>query len=307
MVNSGSPGPSVFGFRVSSQVPLRFLRQGGGAGDLEIVRAQEPRQRPTTAPLADWMLGGAGQEARATLYRVEQGFEFWATDSGAFHIDPEKGRIEIPDMADEIVREQRLWGIPSTLCYMHRGDFSLHAAAVEVGEGAVVFAAPSRYGKTTLALAFHRRGHRVLSEDLSCVRAGSVPAVVPGPAVLRLRPDVYHGDPPPGTRVVKTRPDRVFLALDDTRVGSGAPVPIRAVVFLRESPADLKLAPVAPSTAMADLWALNFRLQTEESRVRSFQQLGRLLGAVPSWDLHRPLRLDRIDDTVELIVDRLGA
>jgi hypothetical protein len=166
VVTDSQTTPSIYGFRVRTTETLRFLRSGGGVEPLEIVAALEPRPRPQIEPLAEWMLPGTGYEARATVYRVESGYEFWTTDTGAYHIDPTKGRIEIPKGGDEILREQRLWGIPIMLCYMHRGDFSLHAAAVQIGSGAVLLAAPSRYGKTTLALAFQRRP-RLLSLRIS--------------------------------------------------------------------------------------------------------------------------------------------
>src|SRR5688572_33196279 len=88
--------PSIFGFGIRCQQTLRFLRSGGGTETLEVVAAPEPRKRPDVEPVADWMLAGAGQQARATLYRLDRGFEFWATDAGAYHIDPENGRIEVP-------------------------------------------------------------------------------------------------------------------------------------------------------------------------------------------------------------------
>lgn len=292
----------MYGFSVHTQQTLRFLRSGGGAETLEIVGAQEPRTRPEVEPLADWALVGTEYQARATLYRVECGYEFWATDAGGYHVDPENGRIEIPGTGDEIVREQRLWGIPVLLCYMHRGDFSLHAAAVEMGSGAVLFAAPSRSGKTTLALAFHRHGYRVLSEDLVCCRSGAVSEVLPGPALMRVRPDVYDGCPPAGTHVVVARPDRVYLALDHDRKGSSAPVPIKAIVFLRESE-DVRIEPATASVALADLWHLNFRLATTEYRARSFRQLTRLAGAVPTWNVYRPFRLESLEATVGLIAE----
>ena len=163
----------MYGFSIRTQQPLRFLRSGGGAQTLEIVTTREPRTRPQSEPLADWALAGTEYQARATLYRVDGGYEFWTTDAGRYHVDLENGRIEIPDTGDEIVREQRLYGIPMMLSYMDRGDFPLHAATVELDSGAVLFAAPSRYGKTTLALAFHRHGYRVLSEDLVCCRPGT--------------------------------------------------------------------------------------------------------------------------------------
>jgi len=232
------------------------------------------------------------------LYQGDRGFEFWASDAGVYHIDLERGRIEIPDGVEEIVREQRLWGIPATLCFMHRGDLPLHAAAVELGAGAVVLAAPRQYGKTTLALAFHQRGYRILSEDLACCRVSPMPELLPGPALLRIRPDVYGGGPCLGTHLV--------LALDDDRKGSSAPVPIRAIVFLRESTDELRFERADTSVALADLWSLSFRLRTDEARARSFRQLTRLVGALPTWNLYRPLRLTSLDATVERIAEQFN-
>jgi hypothetical protein len=294
----------MYGFSIRTQQTLRFLRSGGGTETLDIVAAQEPRLRPEFEPLADWALAGTEYQARATLYRVDRGYEFWTTDAGRYHVDPENGRIEIPATGDEIVREQRLWGIPLMLCYIHRGDFPLHAATVELGSGAVLLAAPSRYGKTTLALAFHRHGYRVLSEDLVCCRPGASCEVLPGPALVRMRTDVYDG-PPPGTHVVVARSDRIYLGFDDDRKGSSAPVPIKAIVFLREAD-DLRVEPASASVALADLWALNFRLATSEFRARSFQQLSRLAGSVPTWNVYRPLRLSSLDATVALIAEHFS-
>jgi len=238
---------------------------------------------------------------RGTLYQAERGFEFWTTDSGAYRIDLETGRIEIPDHPDDIVREQRLWGIPAALCVMYRGDIPLHAAAVQLGAGAILLAGPRRHGKTTLALAFHRQGYRVLSEDLACCRPTPVPTLLPGPALLRLRPDVYDGMPPPGTHVVASRPDRVYLAMDDGRKGSGAPVPIAAIVFLRRWTDGIALEPMSPADALRALWGLSLHLPSDAARARAFSQLTRLVGTLPLWNLDRPGRLDSLDATVEQI------
>ena len=297
--------PAAFGFRVRSEQPLRFLRSGGGVEPLEVVMAPEPRRRPDTVPLVDWMLAGADPAVRGTLYQVDRGFDFWATDAGAYHIEPERGYIEIPAGDDAVVREQRLWGTPAALCFMHRGDVPLHAAAVEVGGAGVLLAAPRRHGKTTLALAFHRLGYRVLCEDLACCRLGGPPALLPGPALLRIRPDVYDGHPPAGTHIALARDDRVYVALDDDRKGGSAPVPIKAIVFLRESADDLRLERAVASVALADLWSLSFRFPTDEARARSFHQLTRLANALPAWNLHRPVRLATLDATVARIVEEL--
>jgi len=294
---------SSYGFQVQSQSPLRFLRSGGGVETLEVAEAPEPRAQPKGPPLADWPLVGAAPGTRAALYRMDCGYEFWASDIGGYRIDLENGRIEIPHSGDEILREQRLWGVPSILSFMRRGDLPLHSAAVEINAGAVLLAAPPRFGKTTLALAFHQQGYRVLSEDIACCRLSPTLQLLPGPALLRIRPDVYHGQAPPGTHVVASRPDRVFLGLDDDRKGGCAPVPIAGIVFLRESAGDVRMEAAQGTVALADLWALNFRLQTDEGRAQSFQQLTRLAGALPVWNLYRPLRQDTLEATVARIVE----
>ena len=295
---------TAFGFQVRCGAPLRFLRSGGGVESLDVVVASEPARRPATAPCADWPLAGRGGKVRGTLYQLHGTFEFWTTDIGAYRIDPEAGRIEIPACSDQLAREQRLWNTPAALCFMHRGDIPLHAAAVEVDGGAVLLAAPHLHGKTTLALAFHRQGYRVLSEDLACCRLDSEPTLLPSPALLRIRPDVYDGRPPAGTHLVAARPGRVYLAVDDDRRGSGAPVPIVAIVFLRESAANgITIAPAAAATALRDLWALGFHLPTRAARARSFTQLTRLAGTIPAWNLYRPARLDALDATVSRVVE----
>ena len=301
--HDASVGPSMYGFSIRTKETLRFLRSGGGVETLDIVAAPESRARPDVEPLADWALAGTEYQARATLYRVEGGYEFWTTDAGRYHVDLKNRRIEIPAHGDEIVREQRLWGLPMMLCYIDRGDFPLHAATVELRTGAVLLAAPSRYGKTTLALAFHRHGYRVLSEDLVCCRPGTSCEVLAGPALVRMRTDVYNGSPPRGMHVVVKRPDRIYLGLDDDHKGASAPVPIKAIVFLRQGD-ELRIEPVSPAVAVADLWHLNFHLATNEFRARSFQQLTRLAGVVPSWNVYRPLRLANLDATVALIAER---
>ena len=291
--------PSVFGFNVRSDIPLRFLRNGGGTQPLEVVSAEDSGEGSHGELLGEWPLQGTSYPAHAKLFRIPDGYQYWTSDAGSFRIDVEHGRIQVPNTADPLLREQRLHGMPMILSFLDRGDVSLHAAAVEVGAGAIVLAAPSRFGKTTLALAFQRYGHRVLSEDLICCRPATAEAI-PGPALLRLRPDVFTADLPAGLFVVAERPDRVFVGFDLERAGSGAPVPITAIVFLREAP-DLAVEEVARPTALKDLWRLSFRTGTEPDRADSFQRLARLAGSVPSWNVHRPLTPSALHATMELI------
>ena len=293
-------GPSLFGFAIHSEVPLRFLREGGGEQPLRIVLGAVDAERPREGFVIEWPLKGGVEEVIATLYEVPGGFEYWTTDAGRFFVNVEQGVIEVPPIADEILREQRLNGIPMALAFTQRGDFALHAAAVEVDGGAILLAAPSRFGKTTLAMAFHERGFRMLAEDLICCRPGTH-EVFAGPAVIRLRPDVYGGTPPIGMREVATRPDRVFISPEPGTRGTSGARPIRGIVFLREGER-VEVTPASPVEALRDLWHLNFRLPSAEARESSFKALSALVSAVPIWNLSRPFRLEELGATVNEIV-----
>jgi hypothetical protein len=296
-----------FGFTVNSSCSLRFLRKGRGQEVLEVLELAGPFQAPSEETLLfEWTLRDPSSDVTARLYGSDGIFQFWTSDAGWYRIDPATRRIELSEHEDEIRREQRLWGIPAALCYMERGDFALHAAAVEVAGKAIILAAPGRFGKTTLALAFHRQGYRLLTEDTACCSLALEPFLLPGPTSIRLRPDIFDGAAPPGTTVVSVRRDRIHLGLNSNRIGSGKRVPIGALVFLRESSGGTFLERVTTGMAIPDLWTLNFRFQNEAQRRRSFSQLTGLASAISVWNLHRPLRLANLDEVVLQVVQACG-
>ena len=291
--------PAVFGYALRSDIELRFLRHGGGREPLQIMESRDREGAQRGEVLGEWPLHGTSYPAHARLSGVPGGFEYFTSDAGLFRVDVDAGKIEVPVTDDPILREQRLHGMPMILSFMSRGDISLHAAAVEIGSGAIVLAAPSRYGKTTLAFAFLRAGHRVLSEDLICCRPSTKEAI-PGPALLRLRPDVYQHPLPDGTFVAAHRPDRVFVGFNRECAGSGAPVPIRAIVFLREGDS-VAIQPADPAPAVKDLWSLSFRTSSNEGRAESFRNITKLAGSVPAWNVTRPLTVESLSATVEIV------
>jgi hypothetical protein len=292
-----------FGFRVESSCAFRFLRAGDGA-PLAVAAPSASGARPEDRLIFEWLPPNWPFDAR--LYAGGGRFRFWVDGGGWFEIDPAAGVIAVPDPANPVRQEERLWGIPAALAFSHRGDVPLHAAAVEVRGGAVLLAAPGHGGKTTLAAGFMRAGYRLLTEDLSCVRPGPQAAVLPGPALLRLRGDVYRRLEIPSVTAVGQTGDRVSLAIDDGRRGDGSPVPLRGVVLLRGAADRVEIERVDPAQAIRDLWALNFRLPLETERARSFAALAALAARTPLWNLRRPLRLDALDGVVARIADAAG-
>jgi hypothetical protein len=241
----------------------------------------------------------------AVLYRDEGRFLLRMGRAGWFVIDTEEARIDVPDDGDPIRREERLWSLPATLYFLARGDLPLHAAAVEVDGEALVFGAPRTFGKTTLAAGFVNAGYRLLSEDVTCLRISNDPQAIPGPAMLRVRPDVAERMEINSVTQVGRSDDRVHLALAASARGDGSPVPVRALVLLRESADGFRLDRVSSADAIRDLWALTFGLPTTTHRATAFARLGDLTRSVPTSNLYRPRRIEDVPATVEYLVDHL--
>ena len=290
-----------FGFHVASDVGLRYLRPGSDGDPLEIT-ASTRTSEPTGPAALDWPLRG-GDGDRARLYVRDHGFSFRTEQEGWFHIDPAAARIEIPGDADPVRRETRLWGVPTVLCFLHRGDMSLHASAVEVDGSALLFAAPGRFGKTTMAGAFVAAGHRLVAEDISCCRPSPDPVVFPGPAVLRVRRDAFAELDLAGTGEVAVDRDRVHLSIEDSRRGEGGPLPIRGIVFLRPGAEGGPLERVDPVAAIPDLWALSWKLPVEEDLERCFRGTSALAATVPIWNLPRSDRFDALKRVVDRVLE----
>lgn len=301
--SSRTAGPgrgTCFGFEVHSDLPFEYLRETSPGTALHVTEAERDRE-PEGDPTMEWDMRPQ-HDFLARLYTDQGTFGFWTDRDGWFSIDPEAPAIRLPPHSAPLRREMRLWGIPIVLCFLRRGDFSIHASAVDVEGSGVIFAAPGRFGKTTLAGAFHRAGHRVLSEDVCCLRVSAAPMVFPGPALLRIRRDVYDHLEFPGTYPVVTEPERVHLALDPAIRGDGRPIPLRALVFLRPGEGKASLERVPAEQSLPDLYALSWKLPTDADRARCFQGAASLAGDVPIWNLYREIRLDQLDEVVELIL-----
>jgi hypothetical protein len=116
-VTSGGEGV-CFGFRIQSDTPFQFLRQGHADDTLRVCETQEPLCAPDEDLVAEWVLRETGRDVTARLFHRDGVFHSWTNDGGWFRIDPAARRIEMTRCADLVRREQRLWGIPAVTCFM---------------------------------------------------------------------------------------------------------------------------------------------------------------------------------------------
>jgi hypothetical protein len=253
-----------------------------------------------------WPSRPGNRFARRIFERKGGGFAVWHDAMGWFIVDPDRSSIVVPPAEDELRREERLWGLPAAICIAEGDDLALHGAAVDVDGSAVVFCAPGGHGKTTLAAAFLREGYRVLADDMSCCRLDPEPSVLPGPAVLRIRHDVYRRLELAGTEPVLRDNEKVHLMLTAAARGSGVPVPIRAIVFVRDTSLQAverrpAISAVAAADSLANLWSVSFTLPTAGGRQRTFKKAAALAGSVAMFEMYRPAAFDDLPEAVELV------
>lgn len=289
------------GFRIESDIEFETLRDGDGdrltvgestvdEGGGELVAEWRPRPEN---PFHGRLLADGSR------------FSFWASDAGWYSIDAASRVIDVPASSQGLRRELRMLGIPAALCMAHAGDLSIHAAAVDIGGRALLLAGPAHHGKTTLSAAFARAGYRLLSEDTTRCHAGASPFVFPGPAVLRLRPDVARRLEIPTAQPAEPEPaaDRLHLLLDPSVRGSGESLPLAAIVLLKISDGEVRLRSVRAVQAVRDLWALTFQLPTDESRTFCFDRLTELATNTSVVEVERPLTVESLGAVVQLLAE----
>ena len=197
---------------LAARLPLPARRDGQASRD----RARRPGDRGAgDEPLLEWLPAptcpstGAYTGSRRGICCGSR------VSAGSASTRPARGSRYRP-RADRVRREERIWGLPAILCLLGRGDLPLHAAAVEIDGKAVVLGAPERSARRPSPPRFARDGFRLLSEDLTCVRAATSRLVVPG------RRCCDCDTTSPSISTSRTRParpdadDRVHLAFSPT-------------------------------------------------------------------------------------------
>jgi hypothetical protein len=300
---------TCYGFEVVSSLEFEYLR--GGTGDrLRIDEATTGRPVRSGGVILKTWRAVPGQRAETRLLTDERTFLVEIGSDHWFGVDPDALRIEVSPTSDPRLREILLWTTPAAVSVTARGDLALHASAVEIGGRAVLVSAPSGHGKTTTAAAFFAAGYRMLTDDFSCCRVGEQPAVLPGPALLRVHQDVAArlGLERLGLRDVwRTRAEnsKRHMVLPPRARGDGGPVPLSAVVFLREATGGIDLERADQADALRDLWSLSFHLPGAAHEKRCFQALADLVARVPVWNLARELDWLSLPNVIERIANEV--
>jgi len=147
------------GWRVTSVIALPDLPRWTGDARNPDVTIEIGQAGPLDQPVVSTPLVQIDAEGR-TRFGVEGVAQYRVEAGRRVIIDPAQP-LDAPDI--------RLFLLGSALGYLchQRGVMPIHAATVDIDGEAVCFAGASGAGKSTLADAFARRGHPVLSDDVS--------------------------------------------------------------------------------------------------------------------------------------------
>lgn len=110
-------------------------------------------------------------------------------DVASYLINAEASHVTVAPEMDPAAADIRIFlfgTVFGLLCYK-RGLLPLHASCVRIGNGAVAFAGQSGIGKSTLAANFVRRGHTVLTDDITVIAPGRADTVQVLPTFPRLK------------------------------------------------------------------------------------------------------------------------
>jgi len=211
--------------------------------------------------------------------------------------------------------ETYLLGQVLSFALLAQGREPLHATCVVVGGEAIGFLGDCGQGKSTLAAAFVRGGHRLLTDDLLVLRAARGGFLAhAGPARIKLFPHAarnvlgrrFTGSPMNG------RTPKLVIPLDD---GGDAPgrraVPLRALYVVRVGPvtAPVTLRRLTPQEAFVELTRNTFNAcDVGPHRLsRQLDVAARVALAVPVKRLSYPRGFERLAGAREAVERDLSA
>jgi hypothetical protein len=294
--------PYVFSlgpFRFESDIDIPELRSSTGSGDLPVTirLGNVPRTLDHAVPY------GPECQISPTEYLLD------IPETARYYVaHGREVRLEItPGAPPANVSTYLLGSVFGVLCHQN-GLLPLHASAVEHNGRVTAFLGDSGAGKSTLAASLHRRGHRIVSDDI-CLLAphGDQMRVVPVAVWLKLwNQSLQHlGETPIEQNRVYSTDDkfRVFLPTDSKPDAAT----IANIVFLTRDPAPaatLTLNPMPPLEAIAGLMRLTYvpyfpPLAGQQPRL--FQQCARMFQNARAWRLTVPWNLARLDAVLTLI------
>ncbi len=191
-----------------------------------------------------------------------------------------------------------------------RGHLVLHANAVHVGDGAVLFAGNSGAGKSTTAAVFHQRGYQIIADDV--VAVDQQQRAIGGIPQLKLWQDTLKQLQLEGQDLSRIRPQ-----LEKYRYSLGTvvstPLPICAVYFLsthnEHEDHQFEFHPLQGMAKFQQLKAHTYRRNFMDGlglKPNHLQLCGQIANHIIAARILRPTRTFNATQLVDRVLEHLG-
>lgn len=293
----------AFGLEIASEIVLAELEasaSGAGDGDADVTIRLLPARVPDLP---------AGQQV-AFVHAAEEHTLTWLAVGRFRIIGTSEVEVEPAPGVEPGLMALPLLGPVMALLLHARGLLVLHASAVDLGAGAVVFLGDKTAGKSTTASAFVAAGHRLLTDDIVAIDlSGPQPLLWPGFPQLKLDARVPApklerlGDVLPAP--VEGFPKRQH------RLSHGfslAPVrPLRFYVLERGPEALVTALP--PQEAFKILLRFSYTVRFRrgalgpDGEVRHFRQCAAMVASTAVKRLQVPNGVERLEEAVSIVAE----
>ena len=149
-----------------------------------------------------------------------------------------------PDADEECIALYILGSCMGALLHQ-RGYLVLHANAIRIGNGAVIFMGDSGAGKSTTAAMFHKKGYEVLSDDIVAVDSNG--CVINGLPQIKLWQSTLENlnIPIVGLHAIRPKISKYSLPLMDSSLKGRAPIKAIYSLHVQEgkAPDGLEMSP----------------------------------------------------------------
>ena len=240
----------AYGLHVHAAMPLPEL----AAGDAKRGGREAKGEVSINFGSVDRPLVGNSNESYVHFSRAPQeDYLFWP-EVGSFLVGGGHTIIVDPSQdLDETTLRLFLLGPVMAILLSQRGHLLLHASAVAVDDGAVLFLGNMGWGKSTMAAALHARGHALVTDDVAVLGdEESCPTVFPAFPQLKLWPKtlVSLGEDPEKLPQIHARLKK--RARPANHKFSPDPLPLKRIYVLGKGKAP-EILPLPRQNALAEL------------------------------------------------------
>ncbi|MEE9391658.1 MAG: hypothetical protein V3W41_04045 [Planctomycetota bacterium] len=293
----------AYGLSISSELELPELLESDDSNTAADVQIRYGSISRWPKEIEDTR-NGIWSEGNQICHYFKDVGAFLVEDGCRITIDPEG------DVAEGVLRLSLL-GPVMALVLHQRGRFIVHASAVSVEGEAIGFIGAHAWGKSTIATAFHRRGHGLISDDVLAIELRDESCYVcPSFPQLKVWPDAVASLGTDVEALPRVHPEFEKRAIQFKSFDHQSQV-LRKLYVLDRVDTAPQIMDLTPSAMIGELikhW-YGARYGIEFLRAQSwkshFQICAEIATKAAGARLCRPSDLEALDATVDLVVSDL--